>query len=129
MKRAREQEPLAPPAAAEVVAAAEEKFPWEENPTKYIDGAKAVSLKFVGSLEEANDVSSLPSYPVEFVHQIFEPQGAIACPAEDRPLNLEVVFSATTLDVCYKLDPSKVSATVGDAIMCLVTALPSPAAA
>ena len=124
MKRAREEEPKAPDNDK---AEADEQFPWEKQPGKYIDGASAVTLKFVASLEDASQVSALPSHKVEFVHQIFDPEGAIECPESERPLQLEVIYSAATLDVCHKFDPAQASTGVADAMMRLAAALPSPA--
>ena len=116
--------------AAETPAAGsneDDRFPWEKEPSRYIDGALAVKLKFVASLDDAAQVSALPSYSAEYVHQIFEPQGAIECPEPERPLELTVVYSAATLDVCHKLDPVSASTGVADAVMRLAAALPSPA--
>ena len=122
MKRARAAEDT--PAAG---SNEDERFPWEKEPSRYIDGALAVKLKFVASLDDAAQVSALPSYSAEYVHQIFEPQGAIECPEPERPLELTIVYSAATLDVCHKLDPVSASTGVADAVMRLAAALPSPA--
>ena len=126
MKRARPEEPQAEEPQAQEQQPEDERFPWEKSPEKYIDGSSSVSLKFVGTASEAADVEKLPSYGVEFVHQIFEPEGAIECPAEERPMCLEVVYSSATLDVCHKLDPTKAKPATADAITLLAAALPNP---
>lgn len=124
MKRARPEEA---PEAAGTDESNDEPFPWETQPSKYLDGTTVVKLKFVGTLDEAAKVSTLPTHSVEFVHQIFDNQGAIECSESERPLQLEVVYSAATLDVCHKLDPTKASTGVADSMMRLAAALPSPA--
>lgn len=124
MKRARPEEA---PEAAGTDESNDEPFPWETQPSKYLDGTTVVKLKFVGTLDEAAKVSTLPTHSVEFVHQIFDNQGAIECSESERPLQLEVVYSASTLDVCHKLDPTKASTGVADSMMRLAAALPSPA--
>ena len=53
MKRRLEEAPAAG-------ANEDERFPWEKEPSRYIDGALAVKLKFVASLDDAAQVSALP---------------------------------------------------------------------
>lgn len=90
----------------------EPPHPWESEPDKYVNGQTVLSLRFIGSAGEAAactsladaDAATITSYTPEFVHQVFDPEGAIACPVADRPqLKLAVNYSASTLDWCHAM--------------------------
>jgi hypothetical protein len=62
----------------------EQRWPWETSPDKFVDGSEAVRLRFVSSAKDAELIDLLPLWPVQFVHQIFDPEGEIECPPSER---------------------------------------------
>lgn len=97
---------------------------YEKEPEKYVSARDAIKLAFVGA-DGAGDARFVP----EYVHQIFEGE-SIACPPAERPLNIEVLYAASTLDVYYRLagdPPPELEGAAEAAMYKLAEALPPPA--
>ena len=109
--------------------AEEEPRRCETSPERFVDGSKAVFVRFIATPLEAEAIQSegSPAFPAEYVHQIFEPDGAIECPPEERPMRIEVAYSAASLD--YVVLPSGSGKAVTQAAQTLAATLPSPPAA
>lgn len=60
---------------------------WEVEPDAFVHARRAIKLRFVDSAGALSD-----SFEPEFTHQLFEGE-AIACPAAEQPLAIEVIYS------------------------------------
>ena len=87
---------LAAKALAGAAADEEEpEKPWIKEPEKFVDAHECLKLRFVGS---AAELRGDKTYTPQYVHQIFENE-ALELPPASRPLNMEVLYSAASLEL------------------------------
>mmetsp|Transcript_30428 Transcript_30428/g.50371 ORF Transcript_30428/g.50371 Transcript_30428/m.50371 type:complete len:445 (+) Transcript_30428:105-1439(+) len=91
--------------------------PWETEPNRFVEAQHCIRLRFVDISLAASD-----EFAPEFTHQIFERE-AIELPLALRPLKMEIVHAATTLDACLHCDRPMTGA-VEDAVFSLAAKLP-----
>ena len=115
------------PAEEEV---AEEK-PWVKEPERFVAAHDCLRLRFVGSAAELSNSADSRSttFTPQYVHQIFEDE-AIELPLASRPLNMEVLYTAASLDLWIRCadDAAPQADAAMDALYALMAELPAPCA-
>jgi len=105
---------------------AEPPAPWVAEPDRFVDAHECLSLRFVGS---AAQLRSDKTYTPQYVHQIFKDE-AIDLPPSSRPLKMEVLYSAASLEVWIRCanDAEPEGDAAMDALYALAGQLPAPCA-
>ena len=114
----------APSPAAPGAENDEEPRPYQTEPDKYVKGQSCVALRFVGSKQDATDGEA---FTPEYVHQIYDNE-SIALPPDSRPLKMEVLYTAGSLDLWLRCadDAKPQGEAAEDAFYALAGALPPP---
>ena len=100
--------------------------PWVKEPDRFVDAHDCLRLRFVGSAAELRgDETFTPQY----VHQIFTDE-AIELPPASRPLKLEVLYTAASLELWFRSadDAEPPADEAMDALYSLAAQLPAPCA-
>ena len=115
------------PAEEEVV----EEKPWVKEPERFVAAHDCLRLRFVASAAELSDSgnSSSTTFTPQYVHQIFDNE-AIELPLASRPLNMEVLYTAASLDLWIRCadDATPQADAAMDALYALMAELPAPCA-
>ena len=118
----------AEPKPAEEVA---EEKPWGKEPERFVAAHDCLRLRFVGSAAELSNSADSRSttFTPQYVHQIFEDE-AIELPLAARPLNMEVLYTAASLDLWIRCadDAAPQADAAMDALYALMAELPAPCA-
>lgn len=107
-----------------------EAKPWVKEPDRFVAAHDCLRLRIVGSGAELNDSGDNGStFTPQYVHQIFDNE-AIELPPASRPLKMEVLYTAASLDLWIRCaDDAEPKTDAGmDALYALAAELPTPCA-
>jgi hypothetical protein len=96
-------------------------FKWESAPTRFVRAQEVVRLRPVSSPADL-PLGAAPGFTPAFLHQYFDGE-ALALPATDRPLRIEVLYGASSLKLHIRCDRPMQGA-VEDAMYALAGQLP-----
>ena len=127
--------PRPPAMSAEAKPAEEEELveekPWVKEPERFVAAHDCLRLRFVGSAAELSDSgdSRSATFTPQYVHQIFDNE-AIELPLASRPLNMEVLYTAASLNLWIRCanDAAPQADAAMDALYALMAELPAPCA-
>ena len=102
--------------------------PWVKEPDRFVAAHDCLRLRFVGSAAElSNSGDSNSTFTPQYVHQIFDNE-AIELPPASRPLKMEVLYTAASLDLWIRSadDAEPKGEAAMDALYALAAELPTP---
>ena len=98
------------------------QYPYEREPDKYVRANDVLRLRFLSGAEEDKK-----SHRPEFTHQIWDDE-SIERPTGKEPFHIDLVYSASTLELFFELEGTPMTGPVEEALYKLADKMPPPCA-